>query len=66
MLKRFYNGSKIVAGMILIILGVIAFFVPLIPGFLLVIAGLLLLGYKEKHIHKFWRKFKKKVNEWIK
>ena len=49
---------KKIAGVILIIVGVIGLFLPIIQGVLLIIAGLLLIGVKKEQIKKWFRKLK--------
>jgi len=49
---------KKVAGIILIVIGVIGLFLPIIQGVLLIIAGLLLLGVKKQQIKKWVKKLK--------
>ena len=49
---------KKIAGVILIIIGVIGLFLPIIQGVLLIVAGLLLLGVKKEQIKKWFKKFK--------
>ena len=55
---------KKIAGVALIIMGVISAFIPIIQGWIFVVAGLLLLGVKKETIkgwiEKFKNKFKKK------
>lgn len=49
---------KMTAGIILIALGIIAFFVPFVPGILLVLAGLFLVEIKPEQVKKWWKKVK--------
>jgi len=49
---------KITVGITLITLGVIALFVPFIPGILLILAGLFLVEIKIEQIKKWWKKVK--------
>ena len=49
---------KRIAGIALIVIGVIGLFLPIIQGILLIIAGLLLLGVKKEEIKKWFRKLK--------
>ena len=56
---------KKIAGIVLIVIGVIGLFLPIIQGILLIIAGLLLLGVKKEQIKgwanrtkKWFKKFK--------
>ena len=49
---------KNIAGVILIVIGIIGLFLPLIPGVLLMIAGLLLMGVKIDDIKKWFNKLK--------
>ena len=43
---------KKIAGIILIVIGVVGLFLPIIQGVLLIFAGLLLLGVKKEQIKK--------------
>lgn len=45
-----------ILGIILLILGVIGIFLPLVPAFLLIPAGLTMMG--EKRVHTWWLKRK--------
>ena len=56
---------KGIAGIILIIIGIIGLFLPVIPGVLLILAGLILLGVKKEQIHKWIKKLKLKYTFWI-
>ena len=49
---------KKIAGIILIILGIIGLFVPILQGILMIFAGLLLLGVKKEQIKKWFKKMK--------
>ncbi len=49
---------KRIAGIILIIIGVIGLFLPIIQGVLLIIAGLLLLGVKKEQVKEWIKKLK--------
>ena len=49
---------KGIAGVLLIIVGIIGLFLPVIPGTLLVIAGLLILGVKRETMKKCFGKLK--------
>ena len=51
-----------VIGITLIIIGVISGFIPIIQGWVFILAGLALLGIKKKHI----KKGVKKVKNWLK
>ena len=50
---------KKIAGVILIIIGVIGLFLPIIQGVLLILAGLFLLGIKKEQIKGWANKTKK-------
>ena len=52
---------KKIAGITLIIIGIIGLFVPIIQGVLLIFAGLLLLGVKKEQIKKWTKKLVKKL-----
>ncbi len=60
-----YKIFKKIAGIVLIVIGVIGLFLPIIQGVLLIIAGLLLLGVKKEQMMKWVRKFKKKIKDLI-
>jgi len=49
---------KNIAGIILIGIGIVGLFVPIIQGVLLIIAGLLILGIKKEQIGKWFKKLK--------
>ena len=49
---------KFIIGMTLIALGVIALFVPFIPGILLILAGLFLAEIRIEQVKKWWKKIK--------
>lgn len=49
---------KKIAGVILIVIGVIGLFLPIIQGVLLIFAGLLLLGVEKEQIKKWFKKMK--------
>ena len=49
---------KRIAGIALIVIGVIGLFLPIIQGVILIIAGLLLLEVKKERIKKWFRKLK--------
>ena len=49
---------KIVLGIILIIVGVIGLFLPILQGVLMIIAGLFLLGIKTEDIKKWFKNLK--------
>lgn len=47
---------KKVIGMILIALGIIGIFVPILQGILLILAGLFLMGIKVEDVKKWFKK----------
>ena len=49
---------KKIAGVILIIIGIIGLFLPIIQGILLIIGGLFLLGIKKEQIKKWFNKLR--------
>ena len=49
---------KRIAGIILIIIGIIGLFLPIIQGVLLIIAGLFLMGIKIEDVKKWFKKLK--------
>lgn len=42
--NKFLRTIEITAGIVLILVGIVFFFIPFIPGFVFVLAGLALLG----------------------
>ena len=52
----FIKSLKKISGVILIVIGIIGLFLPIIPGVLLIFAGLLLLGVKKESIMKWFDK----------
>ena len=48
----------VIAGVLLIIVGIIGLFLPLIQGILLIFAGLMLLGFKKEQIRGWFKKLK--------
>jgi hypothetical protein len=70
MIKRIKRLVRIIAGIILILLGIAGLFLPILQGFLLIFAGLILLEYPPitRLAHKLkerWknRKHKKSKNK---
>lgn len=49
---------KIALGLILIIIGIIGLFLPILQGVLMIIAGLFLLGIKTEDVKKWFKIFK--------
>ena len=49
---------KKIAGITLIIVGIIGLFLPILQGVLMIIAGLLLLGIRKEQIKKWFEKIK--------
>ena len=49
---------KKIAGVILIAIGIIGLFLPIIQGILLIIAGLLLMGINKEQIRNWFKKLK--------
>ena len=49
---------KKILGVILIIIGIIGLFLPILPGVLVIIAGLFLLGIKVEDVKKWFGKLK--------
>ena len=45
-------------GVILVLFGILGLFLPIVPGTLLIIAGLLLMGIKADRIKGWFRKLK--------
>jgi len=64
-LRHLIKISITVIGILLIIIGIFGTLIPIIPGFLLILAGLILLGVEkkviEKYITNYCKKFKKKL-----
>ena len=56
-----FKFLKKIAGIVLIIVGIIGLFLPIIQGILLIIAGLLLMGVKKKDIDRWIKKIKLKI-----
>lgn len=54
----YIKALKNIAGVILIAIGVIGIFLPIIQGILLIIAGLALMGIKLKDIKRWAKKMK--------
>ena len=52
---------KTIAGVTLIIIGVIGLFLPIIQGALLIICGLLLLGVRKEQVKEWFKKLKRKA-----
>lgn len=52
---------RIILGTLLIIAGVIMGFIPILQGWIFVLAGLLLIGVKRKTIKKWLKKAKFKI-----
>ena len=49
---------KAILGTVLIIIGIIGLFLPIIPGIVIIISGLLLFGVKIEDIKKWIKKLK--------
>ena len=49
---------KKISGISLIVVGVVGIFLPIIPGILLILAGLLLFGIRKEQIKKWIMKLK--------
>lgn len=49
---------KRIAGVGLIVFGIVGLFVPILQGILMIFAGLLLLGIKKEQIKNWFRKLK--------
>ena len=56
-----FKFLKKITGIILIVIGIIGLFLPIMQGILLIIAGLLLMGYKKKDIDRWIKKIKFKI-----
>lgn len=54
----YVKAAKNTLGLILIIIGIIGLFLPIIQGVLLILAGLFLMGIKVKDIKKWFAKLK--------
>ncbi len=57
----YIKALKWIAGSVLIALGVIGLFLPLIPGVLLILAGLVLIEVKVSYLKKLLKKWIKKI-----
>ena len=53
--------SKKIIGVALILAGIIAGFIPIVQGWALILAGLLILGVRKEAIKKYLSKIKKYV-----
>ncbi|MBI2653886.1 hypothetical protein HYX02_03680 [Candidatus Woesearchaeota archaeon] len=58
MYVKIFKIFKYTVGIVLIVIGVIGLFLPIIQGILLIIAGLLLMGVKKEQIKKWFKKLK--------
>jgi uncharacterized protein YqgC (DUF456 family) len=58
------NGGRVIAGVFLLILGVIGLFVPVLQGVLLILLGLALLG--NKYARGKLAKIHYRVKRWLK
>lgn len=58
MYKDIFQFLKKIVGIILIAIGIVGLFLPIIPGVLLIIAGLIILGVKKKTMKKWVKKSK--------
>ena len=58
MYRHIWRAIKIILGVIFIIAGAAMGFIPILQGWIFVLAGLLLIGVKEKTIKKWLRKIK--------
>ena len=63
MLQKLSAVARVVAGIILILLGVAAFFTPLTPGSWLAVVGLELIGVRIAY-GAYLKAFRKKWKEW--
>ena len=54
MKRRLLKGLKVTAAVILILVGVVGLFLPVLQGMLLILLGLLLLGVIERGDIKRW------------
>ena len=63
--KSIYNnGGRVVVGVVLLIIGFIGLFVPVIQGVLLILMGLALLG--NKYAREKLRKMHYRLKRWLK
>ena len=65
MYKNIFDFLKKIIGIILIIIGFIGLFLPIIQGVLLIIAGLLVLGVKKKTIEDWIDKANKRCRKFF-
>lgn len=63
MLSTTLRLAKKIAGITLIIIGIVSGFIPILQGWLFILAGLLLLGVKKETIKKGVRKIKKWISK---
>lgn len=54
----YLKALKTAAGVLLIILGIIGLFLPILQGILMILAGLMLLGIKKEQVKKWLKKLK--------
>lgn len=45
---RVVEGLRIIVGIIMVIIGIIGLIMPILPGWLFIILGLIVLGYKKE------------------
>ncbi len=63
MYKRIAYLIRIFFGVLLIIAGIIAGFIPIIQGWMLILAGLLLMGVKKETIKKWVKTAKDRIKK---
>ena len=59
MYKYLFDLFKKIIGITLIMIGVVSWFIPIIQGWLFIVAGLLILGVKKETIKKWAYKAKR-------
>ncbi len=57
----YIKALKWIAGSVLIVLGVIGIFLPIVPGVLLILAGLVLIEVKISYLKRLLKKWIKKI-----
>ena len=52
---------KYSAGIVLIVLGIVGLFLPIVPGILLILAGLVLMEIKIDYLKKIYKRMIKRI-----
>lgn len=61
-----WGALRIIAGVALIILGILGLFLPFLQGIIFILLGLVLLGsnHATQQAKKLWQWIKRKLGEW--